>query len=221
MNKRLKLNSLLKEYKNTKDITKVIEAIKLRPEIFIGTKSYTRLIFFLKGFEYNYNNLSKSLFDGFELFIKKYYKNEYINSYKAILLYSGFNEYLAFDNFFRIFDVYKKSKYFNNISLECDLKVLDVGSLLRLLKKDYNKHIYVKSFERLMVFIYGYECFLTLNDLKIEEFHFDVITKYLLSKNYFNINMTLNCESIIRYMIDNDEHAFDYFYGIIEQLKLI
>lgn len=85
----------------------LLNSIKQIPEIYIGQKSLSRLISFIRGYEYSFKS---SIFEGFYEFVCKYYKfygNITKDFEKVISLYSGFNEVLAFDNFYRMFEIWE------------------------------------------------------------------------------------------------------------------
>ena len=68
----------------------LLNSIKQRPEIYVGQKSLSRLISFIRGYEYS----KCSIFEGFYEFVCKYYNYDghTCEFEKVILLYSGFNK---------------------------------------------------------------------------------------------------------------------------------
>lgn len=186
----------------------LLNSIKQRPEIYIGQKSLSRLISFIRGYEYSFKS---SIFEGFYEFVCKYYKfygNITKDFEKVILLYSGFNEALAFDNFYRIFEIWEHKSLNHLIEIDED------DNIYIVLKKIYDNpnQIVCKTFDRLMPFLYGYEFYKESYDETYMIFKWNEFHNYLTKKYLINNKLTLNVETIIKFISNNDCDAFDTFF---------
>lgn len=191
--------------------------IRNRPEIYIGEKSFTRLIAFIRGYEYCQRKyiLESSVLTGFDEYVHgKYNLSNNIPSdfEKDILLFSAFNESIAFDNFFRLYESYNLKKNFQPKILSQTLI-----HVLEKIKLSPEKFIKSKSFNKLMSFIYGFEICEYNFDKNYQRFKWNKLFKYLANKYHINDNLTLNVEQIIRYISENDLQAFDLFFEEYER----
>lgn len=187
----------------------LLNSIKQRPEIYIGQKSLSRLISFIRGYEYSFKC---SIFEGFYEFVCKYYKFNGNITYefeKVILLYSGFNEVLAFDTFYRIFEIWEHK------SLNQLIEINEDDNIYVVFKKIYDNpnQIVCKTFDRLMPFLYGYELYKESYDETYIKFKWNEFYNYLTEKHLINNKLTLNVETIIKFISNNDYDAFDTFFN--------
>lgn len=193
-------------------IRDLINSIKKRPEIYIGEKSFSRLISFIKGYEYcqnKYININ-SVFSGFRDFVYDWYNFSFeknVDFDKIILLYSSFNEAEAFDNFFKIFDEWKEK----NVA-QIKKSTHNIYKVLEDIQKCPNVFFNSKSLNKLMPFIYGYEMCESQYDSSYQKFKWNELYNFLVNKYFINKDLTLNVESIIKFISDNDVEAFDIFF---------
>ena len=188
----------------------LLNLIKKRPELYIGQKSLSRLIFFIRGYEYSFK---RSIFEGFYEFVCTYYKfhgNITHEFEKVILLYSGFNEMIAFDNFYRI---YEKWNHKRIIQLIDNNKNDNIHEILKKIQDNPNQIIISKSFDRLMSFLYGYDFYKESHDELHIKVEWNKFYDYLTKKYLINNKLTLNVETIIKFISNNDYDAFDTFFN--------
>ena len=194
-------------------MTKIINLLNLiqqKPEIYIGQKSLSRLISFIRGYEYSFEC---SIFEGFYEFVCTYYKYNGIitcDFEKVILLYSGFNEMIAFDNFYRIYEKWEHNK--NNQTFGNE-KNNSIHEVLKEVQDNPNQTIKSKSFDRLMHFLYGYEFYKENYDESYVKVKWNEFYDYLTEKYLIDNKLTLNIEVIIKFISNNDYDAFDVFFN--------
>lgn len=68
-----------------------------------------------------------------------------------------------------------------------------------------------KTFDRLMLFLYGYELYKESYDETYIKFKWNEFYNYLTKKYLINNKLTLNVETIIKFISNNDYDAFDTF----------
>ncbi len=191
--------------------------IRNRPEIYIGEKSFTRLIAFIRGYEYCQRKyiLESSVLSGFDEYVhNRYDLSNFISNdlEKDILLFAAFRESQAFDNFFKLYENW-------NIKEEVNQKLTKhtFSQVLEELKNKPEKFLKSKSFNKLMSFIKGYEiCEYNFNE-NYEKFQWNELFIFLANKYHINDKLTLNVEQIIRYVSKNDLQAFDLFFEEYER----
>lgn len=95
----------------------LLEKIKIRPEIYLGEKSFTRLIAFIRGYEYceelNDNNYKKFEWNKlFDYIVQKYNINNKLTlSVESLINYISENDVDGFDKFYQEFNSYINSIY--------------------------------------------------------------------------------------------------------------
>ena len=187
--------------------------IKNRPELYLGKKSLLRLISFIRGYEYCQNkyNCECSVLNGFDDYVNIYYGLSINNKYgfeKNILLHCGFDDAIAFDKFFQIYEKFnKKDEKLGEIYKTHNLHIV-INEIYK-----YQKNIIkFKSLSCLMSFIYGYELCEELNDISYQKFEWNKLFDYIAQKYNINNKLTLSVESLINYISENDVDGFDKFY---------
>src|SRR4051794_31062962 len=92
------------------DIVNLLKEIKMRPGIYIGRASITRLASFLDGYYYGVGEttpLSDPLFSGFQDWVKNRYHLNTSHNWSSIILFFECDEALAFKKFFELLDEYR------------------------------------------------------------------------------------------------------------------
>ncbi len=186
----------------------LMEQIKKRPEIYFGEKSFTRLISFIRGYEYCQSKYisESSILTGFDEYVHHRYglSNLISNDLeKDILLFSS-DESHAFDNFFKLYENWGLKE-----EREQEITRHTLFQVLKEIKCDPKKFLKSKSFNKLMPFIYGCEiCEYYFNE-NYQKFQWNKLFIYLANKYHINDKLSLNVEEIIKFISENDLEAFD------------
>lgn len=195
----------------------LMNSIKTRPEIYLGERSFTRLISFIRGYEYCQSKYisESSILTSFDEFVHHRYDLPDLISNdleKDILLFSGFDEDQAFDNFFKLYENWKLKE-----EVDQELTRHTLSQVLKEIKCDPKKFFKSKSFNKLMPFIYGYEICEYNFDENYQKFPWNELFIYLANKYHIDDKLTLNVEQIVKYISENDLEAFDLFFEEYER----
>lgn len=190
----------------------LMNSIKKRPEIYLGERSFTRLISFIRGYEYCQSKYisESSILAGFDEYVHHRYglSNLISNDLeKDILFLAAFHERQAFDNFFQLFENWKLKE-----KVEQEITKHTLSQVLKEIKCDPKKYLKSKSFNKLMSFIYGYEICEDAFNENYQKFPWNELFIYLVNKYHINDKLSLNVEQIIKFISENDLEAFDNFF---------
>lgn len=198
---------------------KIIELLPLvqkRPEIFFGEKSFTRLISFIRGYEYCQSKYisESSILTGFDEYVHHRYglSNLLSNNLEKDILFFSSDESDAFDNFFQLFENWGLKE-----KVEQEITKHTLSQVLKEIKCDPKKFLKSKSFNKLMPFIYGYEICEYAFDENYQKFQWNELFIYLANKYHIDDKLSLNVEQIIKFISENDLEAFDNFFDEYER----